>query len=222
MADSETILEIKGKTYLQNPQGQIMDSDGENVAIAVYGARWQTSGTVIRALLEGRSPDWYKDFKIEWHPAGTWFEINEWYGVFLHPSTTIQQEQEREVRKKEREEESHQRHLEQWDGIANEMYQQVTSEFEDSLRLCMGGRTFFIHLPVARSIPYFRVLLESGFKETTDKTSTLEVSTPVIADYFIEFMYRGKMGEGYVEYKDELLSLADMLQYDHLLEYFNK
>ena len=65
MTASDTILEINGKTYLQNPQGQIMDIDGHTVAVAFspgYGSGWSTSygpdptnPTVIRALLENRS-----------------------------------------------------------------------------------------------------------------------------------------------------------------------
>jgi hypothetical protein len=253
MTASDTKLEIKGDTYLLNPQGQLMDSDGDMVAVAVsygYGVGWSswngkidpTNGTVIRALLEGRlltpeerrsmgdpyiNDDVYNNLDMEWHHTGVWIKINEYdgaesiemakegRGIFLHPSATRQQQSEREALEKA----SHQRHMDQWDVIANEMYQQVTSEFENSLRLRMGEKTFFLHLPVARSIPYFRVLLESGFREAVDKTSTLEVSTPEVADYFIEFVYRGRMSEGYVEHKEELVSLADMLQYDHMRDY---
>jgi hypothetical protein len=253
MTASDTILEINGKTYLQNPQGQIMDIDGHTVAVAFspgYGSGWSTSygpdptnPTVIRALLENRSltqeelksleypyTGGYKNLVIEWYPAGTWIKINEYDGseyiemgyedddIFLHPSSTRQQELKREALEKV----NHDRHLKQWDAIAKEMYQQVASDFQDSLRVCMGYKTFFLPLPVARTIPYFRVLLDSGFKESTDKTSRLEIRTPNIADYFIEFVYRGRMGVGYTEHKDELLSLADMLQYDHLLQYLDE
>jgi hypothetical protein len=265
---TDTVLEIQGKQYLQNPQGQIMDSTGDNVAVAVsygYGSGWSTwntdntkvanptNATVVRALLQKRRltlhemkqlddpyDGGYDGLGIEWHSAGTWvkmteFDGAEWVevgnennGFFLHPSIGRQEQQERENREKNR----RQRHLEQWGAIGNDLYQEVLHTIQmastepdrivntsDRLRLQMGDRVFLVHAFVVRTIPYFRVLMESGFKESVEKTSTLEITKPVVADCLVEFMYRGEVGKGYETCKEELISLADMLQYHPLLEY---
>lgn len=260
MTEEDTVVEIAGQRYRLNGVQQIMDEEGQNVAVAVsygYGAGWSSWGSilatdpiVIRALLEGREltheeratlgenyMGGFEGLTVEWHPAGTWIAIHEYDGAescvhavegegeYLHPSS----ERLREAERAQHALACRERRATRWDAIAEAMYADVLTRTVDGRTMILQVQTendeeslYSIHESVAKTVPYYRTLLESGFLESASRTSTLLVRVLGSGAYLVEFMYRGALAKDLdEEERKELREVADMLQFDDLGRYLD-